>query len=79
MTSPTLLLWLTAPAWACPVCGGGGANAQAFFDTMVFLSLLPLTLMGGLALFYRQRLREQAQRTAEPGRASGTGQAPSTG
>ena len=42
---------LVAPvvALACPVCGGdAGANAQAYLDTMVFLSLFPLAMIGGI-------------------------------
>ena len=35
---------------ACAVCGGqDAANSQAYVDTMIFLTLLPLTLMGGAA------------------------------
>ncbi len=33
-------------AIACPVCGGGGQNQQAFVDTMVFMSLMPLAMLG---------------------------------
>ena len=48
------LLWLTNTALACPVCGGGGQNQQAFIDTMIFMSLLPLAMLGGVAfLFWR--------------------------
>jgi hypothetical protein len=38
-----------AVPWACAVCGGGGMNQQAYIDTMIFLSALPLTLLGGAA------------------------------
>ena len=42
--------WVAAVAAACPVCGGdAGANAQAYLDTMVFLSLFPLAIIGGVA------------------------------
>jgi|JI6StandDraft_1071083.scaffolds.fasta_scaffold1080399_1 hypothetical protein len=34
---------------ACAVCGGGGANQQAFIDTMVLLSALPLLMLAGAA------------------------------
>lgn len=42
--------WVAVVAAACPVCGGDpGANAQAYLDTMVFLSLFPLAIIGGVA------------------------------
>ena len=47
-----VLMMLSTPALACPVCGGGGANAQAYIDTMIFLSALPLLLLGGVAFFF---------------------------
>ena len=32
---------------ACAVCGGqGGLNSQAFVDTMVFLTVIPLMMFG---------------------------------
>lgn len=36
-------------ALACAVCGGGGRNAGAYLDMTIFLSLLPLSIIGGLA------------------------------
>ncbi len=37
---------LGGTAWACPVCGGGGQNQQAFIDTMIFMSAMPLLMIG---------------------------------
>lgn len=38
-------LLVASPALACPVCGGGGPNQQAYIDMTMFMSLLPLTLL----------------------------------
>jgi hypothetical protein len=50
--------WLmVGAAWACAVCGGqdDADTKQAFIDTTIFLSLLPLGLMGGGAWWIYQR------------------------
>lgn len=50
-----LLTSLPAIAAACPSCGvGNGRNKMAFFLTTIFLSLLPLALIGA-GLFYLAR------------------------
>lgn len=56
------LLALYAPAaLACPVCGGGGQNQQAFIDTMIFMSALPLMMLAGISyLVYRLAKAEAA-------------------
>ena len=43
-----MLLWSwTNPAWACSVCfSATEQNSQAFVDTTIFLSLLPLVAIG---------------------------------
>lgn len=50
---------ISAPglALACAVCGAGEGRSQAaFFQTTVFLSLLPLGMIGwGLTWWYRRR------------------------
>lgn len=51
-----LLLW-SAPVWACPVCGGAGPNQQAFVDTMVFMSLSPLIMLGAIVGFVVYKVR----------------------
>lgn len=44
--------WWSAPAWACAVCqGGNNANQGAYLDMTIFLSLLPLAFIGGVAWF----------------------------
>ena len=55
--SPGLLWLLTGAAWACAVCGGqdDADTKQAFIDTTIFLSLLPLGLMGGASLWIYKR------------------------
>lgn len=42
------VFWLGSVAWACAVCGGqdDADTRQAFIDTTIFLSLLPLAMMG---------------------------------
>lgn len=42
------VIWLGTAAWACAVCGGqdDADTRQAFIDTTIFLSLLPLAMMG---------------------------------
>jgi len=47
----------TAGAWACAVCGGQDDEdtRKAFIDTTIFLSLLPLGLIGGGALWMWRR------------------------
>ncbi|HMV65816.1 MAG TPA: hypothetical protein PKA64_03110 [Myxococcota bacterium] len=50
-------LWLSSTALACPVCGGGGANQDAYVDMTMFLSLLPLTILGvfaGVVWYFNQ-------------------------
>ena len=54
-------LWLlTAVAWGCAVCGGQDDEdtRQAFIDTTIFLSLLPLGLIGGGALWLWRRAND---------------------
>ena len=54
----TPALWLAGSGLACPVCGGGGPNRQAYIDTMVFMSAMPLLMLGGVALFFWWKSRE---------------------
>jgi hypothetical protein len=53
-----IALLLSTDAFACPVCGGGGNNAGAYLDMTIFLSLLPLTILGVFAgvVWYLSRL-----------------------
>lgn len=54
-----LVAWLEpALARACPVCfSATEANRDAYLGGTIFLSLLPLALLGGLALLIRYRAR----------------------
>jgi hypothetical protein len=50
-------------AWACSVCySANEGNRWAFFTTTVFLSLLPLAMVGGIVYWL---WREMAARAAE--------------
>ena len=69
---------LPGAAHACPVCFSAKdeAQRQAFFDTTIFLTLLPLVMIGGFIYWVVRRVRrleaEQSPREApgaEPGRA----------
>ncbi|GMV06017.1 MAG: hypothetical protein AMXMBFR53_22940 [Gemmatimonadota bacterium] len=54
-----LLVLLPEAAWACPVCfDPRDENRVAFLATTVFLSLVPLGMVGGLGLWLRKRARE---------------------
>jgi hypothetical protein len=63
---------LAAPraAAACAVCSAGREDETrvAFLWTTVFLSVLPLLMAGGIALWLRRRVREHAR--AEAGGAA---------
>lgn len=50
---------LASVASACPVCFSAKdeAQRQAFFDTTVFLTLLPLALVGGVIYWIARRAR----------------------
>lgn len=54
-----LVAFLPDVAWACPVCfDPREENRVAFLATTVFLSLVPLGMVGGLGLWLRKRARE---------------------
>lgn len=59
---------LPSQVLACPVCSPGrdDATRKAFFDTTIFLSLLPLAMFGGLVYWVVRRARaiEQAHELA---------------
>jgi hypothetical protein len=62
-------------AAACAVCMGGvgGGTQRAFAIGSLFLSVLPLAVIGGAVLYLRRRARAieseaQAQRIATPSR-----------
>jgi hypothetical protein len=49
------LLALPAVAEACAVCGAADRNRNAFLGMTIFLSLLPLGMIGGGVLWLRRR------------------------
>ena len=54
-----LLLLVPEAAHACPVCfDASDENRQAFLATTVFLSLLPLGMVGGVGLWMRRRVNQ---------------------
>lgn len=69
---PALLLVAPRLAAACPVCrpGDGDPAQLGFLMGTIFLSLLPLALVGGAVLWLRHRIRrlaaEESAATAPP-------------
>jgi hypothetical protein len=57
-----------AVAHACPVCFSAKdeAQRQAFFDTTIFLTLLPLALIGGFIYWAARRVRRLDAEPPEP-------------
>ncbi len=54
-----LLALMPEVAYACPVCfDPREENRVAFLATTVFLSLVPLGMVGGLGMWLRKRARE---------------------
>jgi hypothetical protein len=52
-------------AHACPVCfDPDDSNRMAFLGTTVFLTVLPLGMVGGAGLFMRRRMREMDEESA---------------
>ena len=50
--------WAADFAYACPSCASPlEENRQAFVDTTVFLTVLPLMMMGGFIWWLRRRMR----------------------
>lgn len=59
-----------AAALACPVCGGGGQNQQAYVDMTIFMSLTPLVMLGTVALVL-WRLHRKAEAAGQGVRGAG--------
>jgi hypothetical protein len=57
---PALLWWwVEGQAWACSVCQDpDDPRAAAYFNMTIFLSLLPLAAMGGIAWWLYRRYQE---------------------
>ena len=74
-----VLVSLPAIAAACPSCGvGNGRNKMAYFVTTIFLSLLPLGLIGAGLFWLVRRGRSfiagefrESDETAPPGAPEG--------
>jgi hypothetical protein len=50
--------WAADLAYACPSCASPlEENRQAFVDTTIFLTLVPLMMMGGFIWWLRRRFR----------------------
>jgi hypothetical protein len=71
VASGLFALWAAAApglARACPVCSAGSNDAgqSGFLMGTIFLSVLPLALIGGIAWWIHRRAREIAVRDAAP-------------
>lgn len=68
LAASTLFVLATAGvAHACPVCFDARETQRAaFLGTTIFLSLLPLGMIGGLALFLFRRSRARSEGDGEP-------------
>jgi len=63
------LAWAADVVHACPSCASPlEENRQAFVDTTVFLTVVPLMMMGGFIWWLRRRLRamDDAPKIAVP-------------
>lgn len=55
---------LPAIGWACPYCAtGGGSGREGYFAGTLLLLLLPVVLVGWLALWLRRAARPAAPET----------------
>jgi hypothetical protein len=54
------MAWSADLAYACPSCASPlEENRQAFVDTTIFLTLVPLVMMGGFIWWIRRKLRDR--------------------
>jgi len=52
------LAWAADLAYACPSCASPlEENRQAFVDTTIFLTVVPLMMMGGFIWWLRRKVR----------------------
>ncbi len=57
------MAWAADLAYACPSCASPlEENRQAFVDTTVFLTVVPLMMMGGFIWWLRRRIRAMDDR-----------------
>jgi len=60
------LLMPSMVAYSCPVCfQSGGEERWAFYVTTAFLTLLPISMVGGIVLWLRKRSLQLEEETAE--------------
>ena len=60
-----IVAWAADLAYACPSCASPlEENRQAFVDTTVFLTVLPLMMMGGFIWWIRRKTRQSRSQTA---------------
>ena len=53
------LAWVSDLAYACPSCASPlEENRQAFVDTTIFLTVVPLAMIGGLIWWISRRARQ---------------------
>ena len=51
--------WLADVAYACPSCASPlEENRQAFVDTTIFLTVVPLLMIGGFVWWIRRKTRQ---------------------
>ena len=51
--------WAADLAYACPSCASPlEENRQAFVDTTIFLTVVPLMMIGGFIWWIRRKIRE---------------------
>ena len=54
------MAWSADLAYACPSCTSPlEENRQAFVDTTIFLTVVPLLMMGGFIWWIRRKLRDR--------------------
>jgi hypothetical protein len=62
-TAAVAVAWAADLAYACPSCASPlEENRQAFVDTTVFLTVVPLMMMGGFIWWLRRRIRAMDDR-----------------
>lgn len=68
MLTTLMLCAIPARVWACPVCSPGRDDAarEAFFNTTMFLTLLPLAMFGGIVYWIVKRARAADYSPREP-------------
>ena len=59
--------WVADSALACPSCASPlEENRQAFVDTTIFLTVVPLMMIGGLIWWIRRKSRERDEMSEIP-------------